>query len=148
MTITCCSNLFCCTTSCPEPVDVVQNISEVTTQAGFVVPLLTFVPASTSSGRLHVQAQVDGADVTGRYKVVVWFEDTANFTELVSMDPPAIPGAGMVEYITDAAGKVIDGDTIEGILLQDSTETPKTWYAYARIGGNVCSAPASVTFGS
>lgn len=133
-------------TCCPQPVAV--TINEITSEAGLIKPSISYSQGLVdTAGRVLVQAQIDGVDISGRYKVVIWFEDTNGFTGYVSPDYPTTPGASVIEFTTDSNGKVVDGDALDGMAVQYSG-TAKTWYAYARIGGVICDTPATVQIGA
>ena len=135
------STCGCFSGCCPEPIAVVQNITQSSVD-GYIAPGLAYAAGlGTIDGDLTVQAQgSDGGDVAGRFSIIVWFEDTDEFTGIPTYNPPTVPGSQQFEILTDATGEATLEVQYSGVV--------KTWYAYAKIGGNACAAPVAITLGS
>ena len=132
---------YTCTSS-PEPIPVVQNITYVDVAEATVFPVLTYTPSlSTIAGTLTIQAtSSEGGSIAGRFNVVVWFEDGDDFSGITTYNPPTTPGSQTFETMSDETG-------LATVPIQYSGSV-KTWYAYARIGGTICTVPVTMQLGT
>lgn len=120
-----------CSSSYPEPVDVVINEVTATIDAPVAALSQAYV-SGTESLDLTIQI-VSISDVTaaiaGSFRLDIWFTDEADPGSDITLNPPTTPGGAEEVRVTE--------DTGEYVLRIAYTGAVRDYYVHVGVGGRI-----------